>query len=136
MISPTSADIKPFVARGGKLLMYHGWSDQNISPRSSVNYYNRLVTTLGQAQVNDSVRLYMVPGMGHCGGGEGPNEFDMLAQLEQWRERNVAPTEVLASKVTDGKVVRTRPLCPYPQVPKYLGTGSIDQAQNFVCQAP
>ncbi len=136
VISPTSADIKPFVARGGKLLMYHGWSDQNISPRSSVNYYNRLVTTLGQAQVNDSVRLYMVPGMGHCGGGEGPNEFDMLAQLEQWRERNVAPTEVLASKVTDGKVVRTRPLCPYPQVPKYLGTGSIDQAQNFVCQAP
>ena len=136
VISPTSADIKPFVARGGKLLMYHGWSDQNISPRSSVNYYDRLVTTLGQAQVNESVRLYMVPGMGHCGGGEGPNEFDMLAQLEQWRERNVAPTEVLASKVTDGKVVRTRPLCPYPQVPKYLGTGSIDQAQNFVCQAP
>jgi Tannase and feruloyl esterase len=136
VISPNSANIQPFVARGGKLLMYHGWGDQNISPRSSTKYYDRLVATLGQPQVEDSVRLYMVPGMGHCGGGEGPNEFDMLTQLEQWREQKVAPAEVLASKTTNGKVARTRPLCPYPQVPKYLGTGSIEEAQHFACQAP
>jgi feruloyl esterase len=135
-LSPVSANIKPFVERGGKLLIYHGWADQNISPRSSVNYYGQLVATLGQAQVDESVRLYMVPGMGHCGGGEGPNEFDMLAELGQWRERKVAPAAVIASKTVNGKVVRTRPLCPYPQVPRYMGVGSIDDVRNFVCQMP
>jgi feruloyl esterase len=135
-LSPASANIKPFVARGGKLVMYHGWGDQNISPRSSVNYYERLVSALGKSQVNDSVRLYMVPGMGHCSGGEGPDQFDMLAPLEQWRELGSAPTEVIASKINNGKVAFTRPLCPYPQVARYKGTGSIDQAENFVCQLP
>jgi feruloyl esterase len=116
--------------------MYHGWGDQNISPRSSVNYYERLVNTLGKPQVNDSVRLYMVPGMGHCSGGEGPDQFDMLAPLEQWREQGSAPVEVIASKITNGKVAFTRPLCPYPQGARYRGTGSTDQAENFVCQLP
>ena len=135
-LSPVSPNLNPFVARGGKLLMYHGWGDQNISPQSSVRYYDKLVATLGQSRVNESVRLYMVPGMGHCGGGEGPNVFNMLAELEQWREHGAAPTAVMASRITDGNVVRTRPLCPYPQVARYKGTGSIDQAENFVCQLP
>jgi feruloyl esterase len=134
IISPTSPDIKPFIDRGGKLLMYHGWGDTNISPRSTVNYHNQLVQTLGARAVQDSVRLYMVPGMAHCGGGEGPNVFDMLTVLEQWREQGTAPAEVLASRVEGGTVVRTRPLCPHPQVPKYTGSGSIDRAENFVCQ--
>ncbi len=135
VLSATSADLRPLVSRGGKLLIYHGWEDQNISPRMSVDYYKQVVDTMGK-DVDGSVRLFMVPGMGHCGGGDGPNEFDMVAALEQWREQGKAPAEILASKVADGHVTRTRPLCPYPQVAKYKGTGSIDQAANFACAAP
>jgi feruloyl esterase len=136
LLSPGSPEIQKFVGRGGKLLMYHGWADQNISPRSSVNYYEKLITALGKPQVEQSVRLFMVPGMGHCSGGEGPDQFDTLAPIEQWREQGKAPASIIASKITDGKVVRTRPLCPYPQVARYMGNGSIDQAQNFACQMP
>jgi feruloyl esterase len=135
-ITAASADISKFINRGGKLLMYHGWADPNISPRSSTIYYERLVSTLGPQIVENSVRLYMVPGMGHCGGGDGPNQFDMLTQLENWREKAQAPTQVIASKIENGKVVRTRPLCPYPQINRYTGAGSIDDAKNFACQAP
>jgi feruloyl esterase len=133
ILSATSTRLSPFVGHGGKLLIYHGWADQNIPPRESVNYYNGLVKTMGSEMVGDAVRLFMVPGMGHCGGGEGPNEFDMLAALEHWREGRKAPSEVLASQVRDGHVSRTRPLCPYPQIAKYRGTGSIDLAENFLC---
>jgi feruloyl esterase len=132
--SPTSADLKPFTARGGKLLIYHGWADMNVSPRSSVDYYNRLVQTMGQKQVDASVRAFFAPGMAHCGGGEGPNVFDALTPLEQWREQGKAPASILATHSTNGKVDRTRPLCPYPQVAQYTGSGSIDQADNFVCR--
>ncbi len=136
VISPTSANLKTFAGRGSKLIIYHGWGDQNVAPLSSVHYYEQLVAAMGQRPVEDSVRLYMVPGMGHCGGGEGPNEFDVLTALEQWRERGVAPTEIIASQRTNGSVTRTRPLCPYPQVAEYKGTGSTDQAENFVCRLP
>jgi feruloyl esterase len=135
-ISATSPNIRPFVDRGGKLIIYHGWGDTNVPPRSSVNYYNALTDTLGAKQVEQAVRLYMVPGMGHCGGGEGPNTFDMVSALEHWREQGAAPREVLASKITDGKVERTRPLCPFPAIPRYKGTGSIDEAANFACRQP
>jgi feruloyl esterase len=133
-VNATSPDITPFVERGGKLLIYHGWGDTNVPPRSSVNYYNRLVETLGAHEVDRSVRLYMAPGMGHCGGGEGPNVFDALSAVEEWREKGKAPAGILASKVTDDRVVRTRPLCPYPQQAHHKGSGSIDEAQNFVCR--
>jgi feruloyl esterase len=136
VISPTSANLKPFVGRGGKLLIYHGWGDQNVAPLSSVEYFENLVMALGKKQAEDSVRLYMVPGMGHCGGGEGPNIFDTLTPMEQWREHGAAPKEIVASQITKGSVVRTRPLCPYPQVAQYKGTGSTDQAENFVCRLP
>jgi feruloyl esterase len=134
VLAATSTELTPFVSRGGKLIIYHGWGDQNIPPRESVNYYNGLVKTMGKEKVGDAVRLFMVPGMGHCGGGDGPNDFDMLAALERWRERGNAPTEILASQVNEGRVSRTRPLCPYPQVAKYRGTGGIDRAENFVCK--
>jgi feruloyl esterase len=78
----------------------------------------------------------MAPGMGHCGGGEGPNTFDMLTALEQWREHGKAPADIIASKSADGRVERTRPLCPFPQIAYYKGSGSIDEAQNFVCRQP
>ena len=84
----------------------------------------------------NAVRLFMVPGMGHCGGGEGPNEFDSLAALEQWVEKGKAPDQIVASHLTNGKVDRTRPLCPFPQVAKYKGTGSIGDAANFECKEP
>ena len=136
VISPTSPDIKRFLDRGGKMIIYHGWGDTNIPPRSSVNYYNQLVSTLGAPAVSNGVRLYMAPGMGHCGGGEGPNTFDMLTALEQWREQGKAPAEVIASKITDGRVERTRPLCPFPQIAYYKGSGSVDEAANFECRLP
>jgi feruloyl esterase len=87
-------------------------------------------------QVEDSVRLYMVPGMGHCTGGAGPNVFDTLTALEQWREKGAAPKAIIASRIDKGTVTRTRPLCPYPQIAQYQGTGSTDQAENFACRVP
>jgi feruloyl esterase len=136
VISATSPNLKPFIDRGGKLIMYHGWGDTNVSPQSSVIYHRRLVEALGEHQVDQSVRLYMVPGMGHCGGGEAPNVFDMVKPLEQWREHGKAPADVTASQVDDGHITRTRPLCPYPQVARYKGTGSSDEAENFLCKLP
>jgi feruloyl esterase len=124
------------VDRGGKLIMYHGWGDQNVAPLSSVEYYEKLVNALGQNQVDRSVRLYMVPGMGHCGGGEGPNIFDTLTALEKWQEEKTAPQEIIASQIENGSVTRTRPLCPYPQVAQYKGSGSTDRAENFACRLP
>jgi feruloyl esterase len=133
-ISATSPALKPFADRGGKLIIYHGWADTNVSPESSVLYHHRLIDTLGAHEVDQFERLYMVPGMNHCTGGEGPNAFDVLTPLERWREEGKAPADILASHQTAGAIDRTRPLCPYPQVARYKGTGSIDRAENFSCR--
>jgi feruloyl esterase len=130
------ASISAFVGRGGKLLTYQGWSDQDISPLASVNFYKSVTSAIGEAKVSRSLRLFMVPGMGHCSGGEGPNTFDMMVPLEQWVEKGEAPTRIVASHSTNGKIDRTRPLCPYPQVARYMGTGSTDEAENFTCRLP
>src|SRR4029077_6720354 len=103
---------------------------------ASVNFYKGAVSAIGDAKASSSLRLFMVPGMGHCGGGEGPNTFDMMPSLEQWVEKGQAPTRVVASHSTNGKVDRTRPLCAYPQVARYTGTGSTDEAANFTCRLP
>ena len=132
-LSPANPDLKPFVSRGGKLLIYQGWADPNVSPRSPLMYYDRVVKTIGQKAVNDSIRLFYAPGMGHCGGGEGPNVFEALTPLEQWREQGHVPASITATHSTNGKVDRTRPLCPYPQIAHYKGSGSVDQAENFFC---
>jgi feruloyl esterase len=133
-IDPKS--LNAFFTRGGKLLTYQGWSDQDISPLASVNFYKSVPSAVGEATVSNSMRLFMVPGMGHCGGGEGPNTFDMMVPLEEWVEKGQAPTRVTASHSTNGTIDRTRPLCPYPQVARYTGTGSTDDAANFTCQLP
>ncbi len=128
-LTAVSEDLMAFTRRGGKLLMYHGWSDPQIPPLASVNYY----TKIQPKTARDSVRLFMVPGMGHCAGGEGPNTFNMVGPLDEWVEHHEPPARIVASHLTDGKVDRTRPLCAYPQVARYKGTGDINEAENFVC---
>ncbi len=136
-INAVNPDLSKFAGHGGKLLMYHGWADGSVAPRASVNYYNSVAKTMGGAsKTSEWIRLFLAPGMGHCGGGEGPNTFDMVSALEAWVERGRAPKRIIASKVTNGRVERTRPLCPYPQVASYKGSGSIEDAGNFECRLP
>jgi feruloyl esterase len=135
VMNATDPNLKPFFAHNGKLLIYHGWADSNVAPLNTIKYYKSVMDTLGSGSKN-SVRLFMEPGMGHCGGGEGPSVFDKVGPLEKWVEQGKAPEKIIASHSTSGQVDRTRPLCPYPQVAKYKGSGSIDEASNFACQLP
>jgi len=149
ILNATDPNLKEFKARGGKLILYHGWSDAALPPVNTINYFQSVVAKMRQRDVNSFLRLYMVPGMQHCGGGPGPGSFgafvsptqsdgqhDMTIALERWVEQGVAPEQIIASKRQgDPKspAVRTRPLCPYPQVARYKGSGSTDDAANFVC---
>ena len=115
----------------------HGWADQQVAPGSSIEFYESVLKLSAQlAQGPNWIRLFMVPGMGHCIGGEGPDTFDKISLIERWVEKGEAPARVIAAHSTEGKVDRTRPLCPYPQVARYNGAGSIDEASNFTCRLP
>jgi len=109
-VTANNPDLRPFFARGGKMILYHGWNDPLIAPGDSVSYYKRVSDTVGTANTQRSMRLYMVPGMNHCRGGEGPDDFDMQPVMEQWLEGQKAPTSVVASKISDGKVVHASSL--------------------------
>jgi feruloyl esterase len=136
-INATDPNLKAFVGHGGKLLLYHGWNDQLIAPRNAVNYYQSVLDTMGGAsKITDSVRLFMIPGMNHCSGGDGPGVFDTVSVIEKWVEQGQAPDQIVASHLTSGAVDRTRPLCAYPMVAQYKGSGSTDEAANFVCKLP
>jgi feruloyl esterase len=124
--------LKPFADRGGKLLIYIGWTDYH-NPREVVAYYNAALEDVGAEKGRSSIRLFIVPGMDHCGGGKGCDTFEKLVPVEHWVEDGKAPEEILSSKLRGGEAMRTRPLCAYPRVAKYRGTGSIDEAGNFVC---
>lgn len=149
-LNAIDGNLKAFKARGGKLILYHGWSDAALPPVNTINYFDSVVKKLGQREASSFVRLYMVPGMQHCGGGPGTSSFgavvtpgqsdaqhDMTVALERWVEQGKAPDEIIAAKRQglDPKTppVRTRPLCAYPKVAKYKGSGSTDDAANFVC---
>ena len=126
-----------FAKHGGKLLIYHGWADQQVAPGSSIEFYRSVVKlSASPAAASNWIRLFMVPGMGHCGGGEGPDTFDKISLIEQWVEQGKAPARIIVEHQTAGQVDRTRPLCPYPQLARYNGTGNINDASSFTCRSP
>jgi feruloyl esterase len=146
-LNSTDPDLRKFKARGGKLILYHGWNDPAIAPQNTINYYASVQAKVGAVEADKFVRLYMVPGMQHCLGGPGPTvlgqfgtaatDGGIFAALEQWVETGTAPASITATKYKGDNprqgVQMTRPLCPYPQVAQYKGTGDTNDARSFVC---
>jgi feruloyl esterase len=132
-INAVDPDLSKFKARGGKILMYHGWNDVAISPQNSIDYISSVQAKMGRNQ-GDFIRLFMAPGMGHCSGGIGPDQANFMAALERWREAGEAPSSIVATKTAGTRVEMTRPLCAYPQVATYKGSGSTNDAASFVCK--
>ena len=148
VVEASDPDLAKFKARGGKLLLYHGWADPGPAPENTVNYYEAVNTKLGGSQ-DDWMRLFLLPGVGHCGGGVGPDQADFLGAIERWREAGTAPRQIIATRpagrgappspeVSSGRAPTpmSRPLCPFPQVARYSGSGNTDDAANFSCAAP
>jgi hypothetical protein len=152
ILDATNPNLAAFKAHGGKLILYHGWNDAAISALNTVNYYNSVMSKMGQTETDAFSRLYMVPGLQHCGGGPGANSFGQLGMgapepqhnvelaLVDWVEKGVAPSAIVATKFVDddpSKGVKfARPLCPYPQVAKFKGDGDPNDAANFACASP
>lgn len=142
------SDLTAFREHGGKLIMYHGWADQQISPNSSIDYYNRVLADEGQANTSNFLRMFMLPGVGHCSGGPGPRNIggssgsapvadashDVVRALDQWVTQGTAPESFIASRVAGSTVTQTRPVCAWPKAAVYKGSGSTDDATNFICQ--
>lgn len=137
IIAAIDPDLSDFKASGGKIIMWHGWDDQNIAPRNSINYYESVEEAMGnkgkRVKIDDFFRLFMVPGMQHCSGGPGPASFDALGALVQWVEEGKAPDQIIGTNPDSGL---TRPLCPYPSVAVWNGKGSPDDVDNFKCKKP
>ncbi len=130
-VDAVDTDLSKFKARGSKLLLYHGWSDTGITPKNTIWYYESIINKMGTNQ-GDWLRLFMVPGMGHCGGGPGVNTFDSIGALENWVEKGVAPDRLIGY----GAEGLSRPLCPYPKYPEYKGAGDLKKAENWNCIDP
>jgi Tannase and feruloyl esterase len=135
LVNATNTDLSRFRQRGGKLLMTYGWADPVLQPLVGVHYYEQAVIKNGP-DTPQFFRLFMVPGMAHCAGGIGTDRFDAVTALVDWVEKGKAPDSIRAARVINNKEVRSRPLCPYPQVARYIGKGSIDAAANFRCVNP
>jgi feruloyl esterase len=150
-MDPDNPDLKAFADRGGKLIVYHGWSDYMVPSQVSIDYWNAVNGKLGESRTSAFYRLFMVPGMAHCADGPGADvlfhfpeapavplepERDMLTALEQWVEQGRVPSKFVASRVNEqGAIERTRLLCPYPNVARYRGEGDVLRAENFTCSA-
>lgn len=146
----TDPNLKAFMGRGGKLIVYHGWSDAALPPQAATQYFNSVGDALGLAERASFMRLFMVPGMQHCAGGPGANSFgqfapagdsdhDVYKALEKWVEDGSAPDKLIATKFVDDNpskgVKMTRPICAYPKVVRYKGAGDTNDAANFECVA-
>jgi hypothetical protein len=130
-------DLSRFRDRGSKILLWHGWADPLIMPQGTVRYYERVVRELrGLRRTQEFARLFMAPGVGHCGGGAGPQPQGLFAAVVDWVEHGRAPERILATRALAGGATRSRPLCPYPAVARWTGSGSTDDAANFACAAP
>jgi hypothetical protein len=132
-LNARNPDLAPVKKRGGKILQYAGWADQQVNPLPGIEYYETVSRKIGEDATRDFYRLFMVPGMFHCSGGPGCNTADWLAATMDWVEKGNAPAQLTGAHVESGKTTRTRPLCPYPQVARYKGAGSVDEAESFSC---
>jgi feruloyl esterase len=132
VIDRTDPNLRSFFDAGGKLLVYHGWADPQVPAAATVDYFAAVLKATGESTRGTSIELYMEPGVNHCRGGEGPDTFDPVSALDGWVEGG-RPMHIVASHLSDAAVDRTRPLCPYPQIAKYVGRGSLDEAANFRC---
>lgn len=128
-VDAVDPDLSKFKARGGKLLLYAGWGDTTITPENTILYYESVVKKMGGSQ-GDFTRLFLIPGMAHCGGGPGLNTFDSIGALEAWREKGQTPTQVTGFNNT---TLMTRPVCAYPAAAKYKGTGNVRDGANWSC---
>lgn len=136
MLNPRNPDLWPLKQRGGKIVQYSGWGDQQVNPFPGIDYYETVSRQLGSEPTRAFYRLFMVPGMYHCSGGPGCSSTDWLGAVMDWVEKGKAPDRLTGAHVEGGKATRTRPLCPYPQVARYSGRGSQDDAINFNCVTP
>ena len=135
IVEANDPNLAKFKARGGKLLLWHGWADPGPAPENTINYYNEVTQKLGGKQ-DDWLRLFLLPGVGHCGGGVGPDQADWRGAMEKWKESGTAPVQVVATRAPrNGLTELSRPICPYPQIAKYTGSGDTNNAKNFVCAA-
>ncbi|HEY2527751.1 MAG TPA: tannase/feruloyl esterase family alpha/beta hydrolase [Xanthobacteraceae bacterium] len=144
LLNSNDPNLSAFAARGGKLILFQGWADAAITPFGTIQYYRDIQQKMGTREARRFVRLFMAPGMMHCSGGPGPNTFDAVAAVDQWRQKDEAPDSIPAAKYADsaaalagappGEPLVTRPLCAYPRVAHWTGTGSSDKAENYVCR--
>ena len=147
-LNANTADLEEFRSHGGKLLLIHGFADPQVRALNTIDYYERLTTSQtrevspdegkreeGLRRTQEFARLFLAPGVAHCGGGAGADTFDPVMPVEQWVETGAAPDQIIASKVVNGATTFTRPLCPYPALPRYSGIGDTTKASSFVCAA-
>jgi len=134
MLDADNPDLSGFSKRKGKLILWHGWSDPALNPLSTINYYQQVLAR--DARAREYVRLFMEPGVLHCGSGPGPSDVSWIKFVSDWVEHGQAPEQVVAKADSAGKTIRTRPLCAFPKRAAYTGKGSTDDASSFVCRAP